>query len=324
MSMNENRIVFDLEMNQGYKPFVFLYEDQPLTLRGEVIQIGAAKVDEHFQVLDTFSLTLRPRVFPKLHHHVARVTGLTQAQLNRGLPVDQGLERFIRWCGPEPVLLEWGMDDVPVLKQNLAYLGMDENFPARWYDLQQMCAQQFPPAEGEKMNLEAVVERMGLLEERPFHDALSDVLYTCRVAQQLDAAAAFEQYVDQKQQLRLSLERRGPIEDFALLEGCVDREAWRGDFVHSVPCPHCGALLKPDQFWLKYASNCYYSLCSCEGCKEQRFLLLKLSHADGLHWTFARGSRLADEETLARWQKERRGAAKHQGKEKAAEGETQA
>jgi len=318
--MNENRIVFDLEMNQGYKPFVFLYEDQPQTLRGEVIQIGAAKVDENFQVLDTFHLTLRPRVFPKLHHHVARVTGLTQSQLNRGQPVAKGLESFIRWCGPEPVLLEWGMDDVPVLKQNLAYLGMDERFPARWYDLQQMCAQQFPPAEGEKMNLEAVVERMGLLEERPFHDALSDVLYTCRVAQQLDAQAAFDNYVDHPQQLRLSLERRGPVENFTLSEGNSDREAWRGDFAHSARCPHCGGLLQPDPFWLKYASNCYYSLCSCDGCEEQRFLLMKLSHPDGLHWCFARASRLADEETLARWQKERRGAAKRLGKEKEASG----
>lgn len=36
-----NLIVFDLEWNIGYQPKTFLYHGTELTLRGEIIQIGA-------------------------------------------------------------------------------------------------------------------------------------------------------------------------------------------------------------------------------------------------------------------------------------------
>ena len=41
-----NLIVFDLEWNIGYQPKTFLYHGTELTLRGEIIQIGAARINE--------------------------------------------------------------------------------------------------------------------------------------------------------------------------------------------------------------------------------------------------------------------------------------
>ncbi len=62
-----NLIVFDLEWNMGNAPKTFNYHGAELTLRGEIIQIGAVRVDENGDVLDTFEMTLRPRIFRKLH-----------------------------------------------------------------------------------------------------------------------------------------------------------------------------------------------------------------------------------------------------------------
>ena len=59
-------IVFDLEWNIGYQPRLFDYHGAEQTLRGEIIQIGAVKVDETGRVLDTFSLNLKPRLLRKL------------------------------------------------------------------------------------------------------------------------------------------------------------------------------------------------------------------------------------------------------------------
>ena len=70
-----NLIVFDLEWNIGYKPKTFRYHGAELTLRGEIIQIGAVRINERAEVLDTFEMTLRPRIFRKLQHHIAKVTG---------------------------------------------------------------------------------------------------------------------------------------------------------------------------------------------------------------------------------------------------------
>ena len=176
--MQRNLVLFDLEWNIGYKPFTFNYHGVQQTLRGEIIEIGAVKIDEDANVLDTFSIHLRPRIFRSLQHHIAKVTGLTQEDLDKGEPIIQGLRRFMKWCGPDAEFAEWGMDDVPVLKQNLFLCNLDESRPTVWYDLQQLFLREYPRKEGEGMKLENVVTRMGIPLERPFHDALSDTLYT--------------------------------------------------------------------------------------------------------------------------------------------------
>ncbi len=136
--MPRNLVLFDLEWNIGYKPYPFNYHGVQQTFRGEIIEIGAVKIDEDANVLDTFSIHLRPRIFRTLQHHIAKVTGLTQADLDRGEPIVQGLRRFMQWCGPDAEFAEWGMDDVPVLKQNLFLCNLDESRPTQWYDLQQI------------------------------------------------------------------------------------------------------------------------------------------------------------------------------------------
>ena len=124
-----NLVLFDLEWNIGYQPYTFNYHGVQQTFRGEIIEIGAVKIDEDANVLDTFSIHLRPRIFRKLQHHIAKVTGLTQEDLDNGAPIVQGLRRFMQWCGPDAEFAEWGMDDVPVLKQNLFLCNLDESRP---------------------------------------------------------------------------------------------------------------------------------------------------------------------------------------------------
>ena len=94
--MPRNLVLFDLEWNIGYQPFIFNYHGVQQTFRGEIIEIGAVKIDEDANVLDTFSIHLRPRIFRCLQHHIAKVTGLTQEDLDKGEPIIQGLRRSSR------------------------------------------------------------------------------------------------------------------------------------------------------------------------------------------------------------------------------------
>ena len=63
--MPRNLVLFDLEWNIGYQPYTFNYHGVQQTLRGEIVEIGAVKIDEDANVLDTFSIHLRPRIFRK-------------------------------------------------------------------------------------------------------------------------------------------------------------------------------------------------------------------------------------------------------------------
>ena len=310
--MPRNLVLFDLEWNIGYQPYTFNYHGVQQTLRGEIVEIGAVKIDEDANVLDTFSIHLRPRIFRKLQHHIAKVTGLTQADLDRGEPIVQGLRRFMQWCGPDAEFAEWGLDDVPVLKQNLFLCNLDESRPTVWYDLQQVFLREHPRKEGEGMTLESVVTRMGVPMERPFHDALSDTLYTADVCRLLDLRAGLAAYPTEDEALRQSLcQTPGDYRDFTVFHGYVEQYAWRADpKISQMPCPECGTTLQPDEIWLKKGSNSWYTLCQCPSCTGSSnaagqgvFQRYKLSRRDGLHWSFARCAQMPDAESLARWEK---------------------
>ena len=310
-----NLVIFDLEWNIGYHPHTFNYHGVEQTLRGEIIEIGAAKIDEHGNVLDTFSIHLRPRIFRKLQHHIAKVTGLTQADLDRGEPILQGLRRFMKWCGPDAEFAEWGLDDVPVLKQNLFLCNLDESHPTVWYNLQQIFLSQYPRKEGDGLTLESVVTRLGLPTDRPFHDALADALYTADICRCIDLPRGLAEYPSEEETLRQSLcPAPGDYRDFRIWEGYVEQFAWRNDpRVFRAACPVCGAALAPDEVWLKKGSNSWYTLAQCPHCAgaggeagQGVFLRYKLARRDGLHWTYARCLQMPTADLLARWNKQRR------------------
>ena len=255
--MPRNLVLFDLEWNIGYQPFIFNYHGVQQTFRGEIIEIGAVKIDEDANVLDTFSIHLRPRIFRCLQHHIAKVTGLTQEDLDKGEPIIQGLRRFMKWCGPDAEFAEWGMDDVPVLKQNLFLCNLDESRPTVWYDLQQLFLREYPRKEGEGMKLENVVTRMGIPLERPFHDALSDTLYTADLCRMLDLRAGLAAYPSEEDTLRQSLcPTPGDYRDFRVFRGYLDQSMWKLDpVIGTMACPVCGTALQPDDVWLKKGSS---------------------------------------------------------------------
>ena len=277
--MPRNLVLFDLEWNIGYQPYTFNYHGVQQTFRGEIVEIGAVKIDEDANVLDTFSIHLRPRIFRKLQHHIAKVTGLTQADLDKGEPIVQGLRRFMQWCGPDAEFAEWGMDDVPVLKQNLYLCNIDESKPTIWYDLQQVFLREHPRKEGEGMTLESVVTRLGLPMERQFHDALSDTLYTADVCRMLDLRAGLAAYPTEEESLRASLcPTPGDYRDFEVFRGYVEQYTLS-------QCPHCAG--------------------SSNAAGKGVFQRYKLARRDGLHWSYARCLQIPDDASLARWEKQR-------------------
>ncbi len=312
--MPRNLVLFDLEWNIGYQPYTFNYYGVQQTLRGEIIEIGAVKIDEDANVLDTFSIHLRPRIFRKLQHHIAKVTGLTQADLDRGEPIVQGLKRFMKWCGPDAEFAEWGLDDVPVLKQNLFLCNIDESRPTVWYDLQQVFLREHPRKEGEGMTLESVVTRMGIPMERPFHDALSDTLYTADVCRLLDLRTGLAVYPTEDESLRQSLcSAPGDYRSFEVFHGYLEQYTWRSDpKIYYMNCPVCGTRLTQDEIWLKKGSNSWYTLSVCPQCagtgseaSHGLFQRYKLSRRDGLHWSYARCLQVPTADDLARWSKQR-------------------
>ncbi len=303
-----NLIVFDLEWNIGYQTRTFEYHGVEQTLRGEIIQIGAVKINEQAQVLDTFRINLKPRIFRKLQHHIAKVTGLTQQDLDGGVPIKEGLRRFVQWAGEDAAFAEWGLDDVPVLKQNLYLVGLDDTWPREWYDIQRLFLREYPRQEGEGMTLESVVERLGLPMDRPFHDALADALYTVDVCTRLDLEQGLAAYPTEANQLREALcsDPEAEYLDFRHFTGFLDKEGFRTqEEVQNIHCPLCEEKLSPAEIWLKRGNTGYYTLTACPQ-DHQWLVRIKLMRRDGLHWSVGRCLEKPTQQSLARWEEQKK------------------
>ena len=268
-----NLIVFDLEWNMGNAPKTFNYHGAELTLRGEIIQIGAVRVDENGDVLDTFEMTLRPRIFRKLHWRIAEVTGLSQGDLEAGVPIAEGLRRFQEWAGPDAEFAEWGLDDVPVLKQHLFLYNM--------------------------------VDRLGIEHDGDFHNALDDALYTTKICRRLPLAQGIAEYPDPAAQLTAALLNNTDTEtyDIQTYFDRLDHDAYKNDpALYQVGCPFCGKPLVLNDIWLKRGNTGYYTEATCPD-HGPWFLRFKLNRRDGLHWNFARCIETVRPESYARYKK---------------------
>lgn len=91
-----NYIVLDLEFNQAF-PFKSGKKVEPNPeCPFEIIQIGAVKLNEHFEQLDSFNCMISPQIYPRLHPFVEKITGIRPKML-AGQPIFlRHTKRFLR------------------------------------------------------------------------------------------------------------------------------------------------------------------------------------------------------------------------------------
>ena len=91
-------IIMDLEWNNTYAKKADGYIN-------EIIEIGAVKLDDELETVDTFSCIIRSQIGKKLRGSVKRLTHLTNDDISTGVPFTKrspsfanGSARARRWC----------------------------------------------------------------------------------------------------------------------------------------------------------------------------------------------------------------------------------
>ena len=187
-------ITLDLEWNQAYAEKALAVQRRLASrLRGEVIQIGAVKLDKHLNICGSYQIIVKPKYFKKLHRHVSELTGITQEQMDMGTPLPDAAERFKNWCGKDFAFLTWGPDDIPMLKENLNAHGMKGDWLDTVYDLQLIFNRQTED-EKKQRSLEFAMEHFNIPQNLPAHDALNDAYFTALVAQHLNVEEGIKEY----------------------------------------------------------------------------------------------------------------------------------
>ena len=72
-----NYVVVDLEWNQAMSSKSSVFNKLPIHLRGEIIEIGAVKLNDDLSVGEEFTIDVKPIYFKRMHYKVKKLTGLT-------------------------------------------------------------------------------------------------------------------------------------------------------------------------------------------------------------------------------------------------------
>ncbi len=289
-------ITLDLEWNQAYAQKALAIQRRlSCRLRGEVIQIGAVKLDKNMNICGSYQIIVKPKYYKKLHRHVSALTGISQEQMDMGTPLPEAAERFRKFCGKDFVFLTWGPDDIPMLKENFNANGMDHSWLDHTYDLQKIFNKQTDGLNKQR-SLEYAMEYYGIPMNLPAHDALNDAYFTAQVAQRMDTVGGIASYE----------ESRG---DYLLEDVIGDADAGGDGYVtigemlddegvKNPPCPICGKTLseKGKPLHSKGQRYTFYLECKKDG---EMLEILRLHRNFNDTWRAKRVIKHADEKGVA-------------------------
>lgn len=250
-----NYIFLDMEWNQPSGKAEMI--TSPVSFIGEIIRIGAVKVNEDMTPCDTFRCSVIPRYYKKMNSSVSRVTGLKSASITYGVRFEAAYRSFLSWCGKDCVILAWGGEDERVLSVNLAIHKMEVSYP-KFYDLQQIFAYR-AAGDGKQYSLTAALEYCGLPCELKTHDAMNDAEYCARIG----ISIGFSRYLDGYEQMlseARQLKEEKYTDTFTNVPG--KREALSDKRIAVCRCPFCkrAMTLTP---WEHYGENCEAACCKC-------------------------------------------------------------
>lgn len=172
-----NYIVFDLEWNQccGNRD----YENSRMPF--EIIEIGAVKLDNKLNIIDTYSSIIKPKLYRKLQPHIRAILNYDEKTLRKGRPFDMVCREFIKWCGDDYIFCTWGSMDLNYLQNNMDYYYMKPlTSPLKFYNVQQIYAD-IKDTDHAIVKLEKAVNALSIESDRPFHSAENDAYYTAMV-----------------------------------------------------------------------------------------------------------------------------------------------
>ena len=132
-----NYIIFDLEWNQPVNS-----ERSEKLVHGEIIQTGFLVLDESLEILHRESVMIKPVVYKTMNPYVSTLTGIKQSDINAGFPFPEAFAKMSAHFTDGTVLITWGDDDMPILRDNMRFHGMDETTLPEHYNLQRIFASQ--------------------------------------------------------------------------------------------------------------------------------------------------------------------------------------
>ncbi len=262
-------IIFDLEWNGSYSYFTKAFMN-------EIIEIGAVKLDEKLNIVDTYKQMIFPQFTKKLSGRCKRLTNITNEEVREnGIDFLDAFHDFARWgSGDDNVYMSWSNSDLFVMTQNFTqHTGSARvDFIKNYCDVQKYCMSFIKKEDnpnGNQVSLENCAELFKInFDSEKLHRALADCYLTAECLRSVFDKDKLEQYTkkcDSKFFERLL------FKPFYITE-----ETYESFNVREVDlvCPNCGGLLDvPDE--LTVVNKSFKGAVKCNYCNRSFWIFIR-------------------------------------------------
>lgn len=267
MEVEMQYIVMDLEWNQCPSG----KDDEVEAIPFEIFEIGAVKLDDNMECVDSFSCYIKPQVYKELHYIAKGLTHVSQESLDAGVSFTDAVTDFLDWCeaGGEYRICTWGTSDLVELQRNMKYYNVTRTlgYPLFYYDVQKLFSIDREDGKARRA-LETAVDMLGIEKDIDFHSAISDAQYTAKVLARLDFAKvggffSIDTYrIPQsvKEEIRVNY---GTYEKFITKGYNTKEELVNCVRLLSTRCYLCGQTARKKIRWFTMNSKMHYCLAEC-------------------------------------------------------------
>lgn len=175
-------VILDLEWNGSYSK-------KAQKFINEIFEFGAVRINSDMEIVDTFSMLIKPQISRKICSRVKNLTHIDTDQLANTNNTYNHVVKLFSAFSKNAVIMTWGTTDIQTLMMNNEYYNkrIELSFLKQYIDLQSYCEYCLNKQDPSKqMGLSVAAEIIGLdIDNENLHHALGDSILAYRCFKEL-------------------------------------------------------------------------------------------------------------------------------------------
>jgi len=225
--MYDQHIILDFEMN----PVSKINSQARATLKREIIEIGAVKLNSEYTVIDKFNCFIRPAYSSSITDYITKLTGINTTDVCDAMSYEDALEEFNTWIGEgKNRVYSWSDSDFRQIVTECEYKHV--KFPkniTRWMDFQLLFPRLMGLNHNVLMSLHDAAEWYGTeMDCKSAHRAL----YDAEITVELIRGVLTGEYKEIARKIHQYYKPSGKPEEQHSLESCLGD--LYGDIFHNL------------------------------------------------------------------------------------------
>lgn len=256
-----NYVILDMEWDSVYHKLYKRFINQ-------ILQIGAVKLDEKFNIVDIFDVTVKSSVSKKVTKRFSELTGITKEMMLDGIPLNEAVSRYNNWLGDDTVTITWSNSDLYTIAENEKYLLKNLKFKIdKYLDLQKFIQGELRLLGHElnfQISLANAAEILGITTDGyDLHTAKDDSLLCAALLKKHYNAPAFEGLI--KDTSDPEFYNRMYFKSYYISDindRLIDKEALK------FHCENCSNEMTRQSKW-RYRNNWFSANFICKSCNKK-------------------------------------------------------